>query len=432
VIDLTRLISAPGLIVVPQGTAEPMTLTRALIDQRSALSGCRVLLGAVFSDTFAPACDRHLGLVSYGGIGRTGALVDAGACEVIPCQFARLPDLLDGDLRPDVAFLHLSAESVNGRHSVGIVEDYIGQAARRARVRIGQVNDQMPYTHGSSTFALAELDAVVHVSEPLIEVPSPPPSRVAREVAARASELIGDGACLQVGIGVIPDAVLGRLAGRSHLGIHSGLFTDKVLDLHRSSAVTNQRKPSDPGLSVAAAAFGTRRLYDALGQDSTLQLRPASHTHAPSVLSRIPALVALNSALQVDLTGQVNAEVAEGRYIGAVGGQVDFVRGSLASRGGRSVIVLPATARSGAVSRIVAQLEGGVTTTSRSEADYVVTEYGVAELRNVPLRERARRLAAIAAPPFRQPLMEAAESTGAAGIPGTHRPPCQAGRSMVG
>jgi acyl-CoA hydrolase len=417
--QLSRLVRAGDLIVVPQGTAEPMALTRALVDQRSTLPRVRVLLGAVFSDVFEPAHGRSFEFLSFGGIGRVADLVAAGACEIVPCHFSQLPELMAGDrLRPDVAFLHLSAESVNGRHSVGIVDDYVGTAARRARVRIGQVNDQMPYTRGSATFALDELDAIVRVSEPLLEVRPSAPGPVAQQIAARAADLIGDGSCIQVGIGAVPDVVLGRLAARSGLGIHSGLLTDGLLDLHTSGAVTNQFKACDRGVSVGAAAFGTRRLYDALGQDGTWRVRAASYTHAQSTLADIPCFVALNSALQVDLTGQVNAEIAGGRYVGAVGGQVDFIRGAAASPGGRSLITVPATACNGTVSRIVVQLEGGVTTTARSDVDYVVTEYGVAELRHLPLRERARALAAIAAPQFRRSLLEQANAMNSTGLPG--------------
>jgi acetyl-CoA hydrolase len=225
-----------------------------------------------------------------------------------------------------------------------------------------------------------------------------------REAAARAAELIEDGDCLQVGIGTLPDLVLDRLAGRRDLGIHSGLMTDKMVELRERGAVTNRFKPIDTGLSVATAAFGTRRLYDALGADDSLQLRPASYTHAQATMTAIPGFVAVNGALQIDLSGQINAERADGRYVGAVGGQVDFMRGAAASTGGRSVIVLPATAAGGSVSRIVASLEDGPVTTARSDVDLVVTEHGVAALRGLPMAERALRLIAIAAPQFRNDL----------------------------
>jgi acetyl-CoA hydrolase len=225
-----------------------------------------------------------------------------------------------------------------------------------------------------------------------------------REAAARAADLIEDGDCLQVGIGTVPDLVLERLAGRRDLGIHSGLLTDQMLALRKCGAVTNQRKPIDTGLSIAAAAFGTRRLYDALGTDDRWRLRPASYTHAHATMAAIPAFVAVNGALQVDLSGQINSERVGGRYVGAVGGQVDFMRGAAASVGGRSIIALAATAAGGSVSRIVASLEDGQVTAARSDVDYVATEHGVAALRGLPIAERARRLIAIAAPQFRDDL----------------------------
>lgn len=413
-LSLNEYVEPGDLVVVPQGTAEPLALTRALVAQRRQLPRTRVLLGTVFSDTFQVEHADNIDFYSFGGVGGVAPLIAANVCQTIPCHLSDIPFLFERpEFRPQVVFLHLSADSVEGRHSVGIVDDYLQEAVKHARVVIGQVNDRMPFTPGSTTFALDELDAVLHVSMPLLEVSSPKPSRAVRQIAAVASEHIEDGSCLQVGIGAVPDAVLERLVVRKDMSIHTGLITDKVLDFHRSGAVTNRLKTVDTGLSVGGAMFGTRRLYESVRSEAELQMRTIRHTHSNAVLTSIPRFVSINSAVQVDLTGQVNAEVAGGRYVGAVGGQVDFVRGAAGSPGGRSFIAMQATARGGAVSRIVARVESGVTTTARSDVDAVVTEFGIADLRGQPLQERARRLIAIAAPQFRETLRE--EFLGSAG-----------------
>ena len=404
-LDLAAYLQPDDLIVIPQGTAEPLELTRRLVAGERHLPRCRVFLGTVFSDTFDTV--TRLELIGIGGLGRAHQLISAGRCEVVPCQISQLPALFAGALKPDVVLVHLSAESRDGRHSVGIVDDYLQAAMTHARVILAQVNVQMPYTHGSTTVSLDELDGYEHVDAPLIEVPPAKPSAQATEIGKRAAELIDDGSCLQVGIGAVPDAVLRELHGRRGLGIHSGLVTDELLALHNSDAVTNLNKPEYQGKSVTGVAFGTRDLYSAMSQDSSLWMRPVPVTHGHDVLARIHQLVAINSAIEVDLTGQINAEVAGQAYLGGTGGQVDFGRGAGASPGGRAIIALPSTDRRGRISRIVTQPSASVTTTLRSEADIIVTEYGVVDMQGLTLAERRRKLISIAHPRFRDELIEA-------------------------
>jgi len=401
-IDLAAHLRDGDVIVIPQGTAEPLDLTRRLVAEERHLPRVRVFVATLFSDTFEAA--SRLSFTAIGGLGTARRLVAAGRCAVVPTHISRIPDLFRERLRPDVVLLHLSGESKDGRHSAGIVDDYLQAAVSHARVVLAQVNAQMPYTHGAATYALDELDAYEHVDTPLIEVPPAPRTEAAEAVGRHAAALIGDGSRIQVGIGAIPDAILDRLHDRRGLGIHTGLLTDALLRLHRSGAVTNEAKPVHPGKTVAGTAFGTRGLYDAMAADDTIWMRPVDVTHAHAVLAGIDRLVSINSAVEVDLTGQVNSEVAGDAFIGGVGGQVDFVRGATASAGGRSIIALPATDRTGAISRIVPHT--GVVTTARNDVDTIVTEYGVAELRGVDLAERRRRLTAIAHPRFRDELGE--------------------------
>jgi acyl-CoA hydrolase len=225
------------------------------------------------------------------------------------------------------------------------------------------------------------------------------------------AELVPDGAVIQIGIGAMPTAILDALHSRRRLGIHSGMISDSVIDLVGAGAVTNETKPFDRGVSVAGTLLGTRRLYDFANQNKTLILKPLTFTHNVALLSQIDRYTSLNSAIEVDLSGQVNAEVAGGVYIGAVGGQVDYVRAARRSRGGRSVIAMPATARRGTVSRIVAKLSAPVVTTARSDVDTIVTEFGTAELCGISLEERARRLIPLADPRFREDLERAARMT---------------------
>lgn len=404
-IDLTAHIRENDLIVVPQGTAEPLDLTRRLVAEQHQLPNVRVFLGTVLSDTFLSA--TALSLVAIGGLGKAHRLVSAGLCAVVPCHISQIPTLFEERLQPDVVLLQLSGESRDGGHSVGIVDDYLQAAMAKARVTLAQVNTQMPYTYGSTTLALDEVDAYEYVDTPLLEIPPAKPSEQATRIGKLAAELIGDDSCIQVGIGSIPDAILRELHGRKRMGIHSGLLTDELLALHDSGAVTNEHKSEYTGKSVVGAAFGTRRLYDAMAVDDSIWMRPVPVTHGHMSLAGIERLVSVNSAVEVDITGQVNSEVAGETYLGGYGGQVDFVRGAAASPGGRSIIALPATNRTGEISRIVAQPTAGVTTTVRCEVDAVVTEYGVAELRGLTLAQRRARLIEIAHPRFREALAQA-------------------------
>ncbi|NYT61671.1 acetyl-CoA hydrolase/transferase family protein [Alcaligenaceae bacterium] len=408
-IDLSRYLRPGDAILWNQGTAEPLTLTEALVRQRAKLGHCSVFLGLTNSPTLQPEHADHLSFLSYCGLAQNRRLMQAGVLDVIPCHCSQVPALLSSQAIPnDVVFLHLSPPGPNGKRSLGIANDYLLAAARRARVVIAEVNEQMPWTYADPQGLDAiRIDAFVHSSRPLLELPPGPIGEIEQRIAQHAAPFIEDGAVLEMGIGAIPDAILASLADRRDLGIHSGMIGDSVVDLIESGAVTNARKTLDPGLTTAGVLLGTQRLYRFAEHNPGLNLQPYSYTHAIATLARLDRFTAINSAIEVDLTGQINAEVINGGYVGALGGQSDFVRGALAAKDGRSIIALPSTAQHGTVSRIVLALTEGITTTARSDADIFVTEWGAAQLRGQPLSERIRRMIAIAHPAHREQLEQA-------------------------
>lgn len=404
-IDLRDFVRPGDTILWGQGTGEPQTLTEALVEQRARLGGVSVFLGSMFSDTLKPEHADHLRFFGIGGIGRNAALARAGVLDVLPCHISSLPSLIESDRLPvDVVFVQLSPPGRDGRHSLGLAADYVRSAMTRARTVIAEVNDQVPRTLGEGWVQPSELAHVLHTSRPPVFVASSRPVPEEERIGSLVGALVPDGAVLQLGIGSVPHAIASMLTGKHDLGVHCGVVGDWIVDLMGSGAVNNSRKPIDTGITVTGTVFGTRRLYDFVHENPAIQLRPISYTHDVAVLRRLHELIAINTAVEVDLTGQVNAETLAGVHIGAVAGQVDFVRAAMASPGGRSIIALPSTARRGEVSRIVPKLADAVVTTPRSDADLVVTEHGVADLRGATLAERARRLIEIADPRFRAEL----------------------------
>jgi acyl-CoA hydrolase len=405
-LELARYIRRGDTVVWAQGAAEPLTLSETVVAQRHAIGPITLFLGPGYSDTLAPEHADCLTFLGMSAIGTRRRLVDAGVLRLIPCQLSDVESLFDsGILKADVVILHLTPPvDGGGEYSMGLVNDYLKIAMRRARTVIAQVNDRLPWTYADEPLDMARVDYLVRSSRPPLEHSTREPSEVDKKIARRVAELVPDGAVIQMGIGAMPCAILDALHSHRRLGLHSGMVSDAVVDLINSGAVTNETKPFDRDASITGTLLGTRKLYDFAHRNRALRLVPLSVTHNIELLAQIDGFVSLNSAIEVDLSGQVNAEVAGGTYIGAVGGQVDYVRAARRSRGGKSIIALPATARGGKVSRIVASLNDPIVTTARSDVDIVATEYGTAHLRGISLEERARRLIAIAHPDFREQL----------------------------
>ena len=404
-LDLTSILRSGDSLLWGQGTSEPLTLTEALVKQRADIGRVNVFLGPTFSDTVRPEHADHISFVSYGAFGKNQRLARAGVLDILPCHLSQLPSLIAGGaIRCDVVFIQLSSPNARGEYSLGVANDYMLEAARRARVVVAEVNDQVPWTYGGESLSQIRIDYIVRTSRPILEVPVPPVGEVEKKIATHAGQYIEDGAVLEMGIGAIPNAIMSGLRDRRDLGIHSGMIGDSVVELVEAGAISNALKPIDRGIITAGLLFGTSRLYRFANCNSALRLRPTSYTHNARVLANFENFIAINSAIEVDLTGQVNAEVVGNDYVGAVGGQGDFVRAACQSDGGRSIIALPSTARNNTVSRIVARLSGGITTTPRSDADIVVTEWGAADLRGRTISERVRRMIEIAHPAFRESL----------------------------
>lgn len=400
-LDLAALMRPGDRIVVGQATAEPLTLTRRLAHARGLPEGCTVFLGSVYSDTWAGE-PNGLALEGYGAIGQAAKLVAAGRLDILPWHYSQIARAYgDGSLRADCVMVQL-VPAADGGFSLGIASDYVIEAARNARVVIAEINRDAPRCRGSNWPADIRIHMAVEAQHPPLELAAGEPGGTELAIAGNVASLVPDRAVLQLGVGAIPQAVAAKLTGHRDLGIHSGALFDAAVDLVEKGVVTNAAKERDAGVSIAGLLIGTRRLYAYANDNAAFRLCPPSYTHAIDVMGSLSRFCAVNSAVEVDLSGQVNAETVAGRYVGAVGGQLDFVRGANASAGGRAIIALPATARGGTVSRIVPQVE--TVTCPRSDADAIVTEWGVAELRGCTLSQRAERMIAIAAPQFRDEL----------------------------
>ncbi len=402
-LDLRRFLKAGDRIVFGHACGEPTTLVEALIAQGHDVGGLNAFVATSFSGLFTPETAASFRLSSMGAIGALRGMTKANALDVIPVHVSQVGPLIMAGIIPcDVAMIQVSPADAQGNHSCGLISDYVRAAVDKARVVIAEVNEAVPYTHGEMISASA-IDVAVHVSRPPVEVAAARIGGTDEAIARHCCAYIGDGSVIQTGVGAVPDAILRQLRDRMDLGVHSGMLGDGLVDLIEAGVVTNARKEIDRGVTVNGALIGTRRLYDFAHENPAIRMAPTGYTHDAGVLGQLSRLVSINSALEVDLTGQVNAEQTGANYMGGTGGQVDFVRAGARSPGGTALMVLAATAKGGSLSKIVPTLSGPVTT-ARSEVDVVVTEFGAAELKGQTLSERARRLIAIAHPDFREEL----------------------------
>jgi acyl-CoA hydrolase len=366
-----RVIRPGDALLWGQACAEPQTLVEALIEQRAALSGCRVFLGSSYSGLLRPEHADHLRFSSYCGTGSNRALADAGVLDILPAPYSQLGALIRSRCVPcDVVMLQVSPPNGRGEYSLGLGVEYLAAALEVARAVIVEVNDQVPWTHTQPLLRRDDFALVVESSRAPIELSQAAPSELESRIARHAAHWVPDGATVECGIGALPNAILGALAGRT-VDYHSGVICESVRLLK-------------PKRCVGGALMGTRALFDWARENPAVRLTSSEVTHGAATLARIERFVAINSAVEVDLTGQVNGEVARGSYVGAVGGALDFIRAANQSPGGLSIIALPA-------SRVVERLSGPVSV-PRSEAGIFVTEHGAADLRGCTLVERERRM----------------------------------------
>ena len=406
-LDLARYVRPGALVAWGQGCAEPLTLTEALAGQRQQLGGVRCFAGISTAAAVRPEHCDYLSFSSYTAAGANRALSEAGLLDIVPCHYSQLPEILGrGPLRVDVLLLALPPAGPDGTFGLGLAADYLAPLIGRAGTVIAEVNDQVPDIGGDRRLSRGEIDVLVHTSRPPAEYPARPASDVDKAIAEHVASLVPDGATVQLGIGSLPAVVLRHLHGHRDLGVHSGMITDEIAELIEAGVVTGARKSVDRGLAVTGLLLGTRALIKTAAVDKSVQLRDTRYTHDQAVLAAQHALVAVNSAIEVDLTGQANIEVAAGRYVGGTGGAADFLRGAARSAGGVPVIGLPSTtsrSAAGTASRIVARLNGPASL-SRADAGVIVTEYGVADLRGLSLARRRERMIAIAHPDHRAAL----------------------------
>lgn len=388
-----------------QGSAEPEPLVNQVLDAVDRIGPIRAFSGLTWNERLSGDLPEKLTVLSYGGLGQLRRLSKQGQLDVVPCHYSALPRMFaSGQLPNDVGLVQVSPPDSSGMVTLGTGVEYVADALLHTRTLIAEINQQMPRTTGGPRLPLSAFAAVIETDRPLREAPVKPADDVDRMVARNVAGIVDDGATIQIGVGSLPAAVLDALAGHQDLGFHSGMLTDGVLGLVDKGVINGVCKEIDPGLVVTGAALCSADGYQRMG-DYPVEFRPASYTHAPAVLSRLTSLVSINSAIEVDLLGQVGAELARGVHIGAVGGQVDFSRAASLT-GARSIIALRSTVGSGerAQSTIVSSLAGGLVTTARVDVDAVVTEHGVAMLTGRTVAERAVRLIEVAAPEHRDHL----------------------------
>lgn len=394
-------------VLVGSGAAVPSTLVEALGAHADALRDVEVC----HLMTLGPSADAitrargHLRHNAFFAGAETRDAIEAGDADFTPVLLSDLARRFDGELPIDVALVQATPPDEHGFCSLGVSVDIVKPAIAKARFVIAELNPRMPRTLGDAFVHVSRFTHCVDVDHPIPELRPGRRSEVDEAIGKHVASIIRDGDTLQIGIGSIPDTVLANLRGHKDLGVHSEMFSDGVVDLVHAGVVTNARKSLHRGKLVASFVMGTNILYDFVDDNPAVEMHPSHYVNDPFVIAQNRAMVAINSALSVDLTGQVCADSIGGRFYSGAGGQVDFVRGAARSEDGRSIIALPSTAKEGEVSRIVAELAAGSgVTTTRSEVCFVVTEYGIAALRGRSVRERAAALVKIAHPRFRDAL----------------------------
>lgn len=418
--EAAALIPSGAKVTMPIAAGQPPALLAAMAERaRAGAIGdvrfyyllCTGIAGASVFDI--DLRDRLIPMSYFhGGVERTldvrRAALALPPVDLVPCHFHQVPRSMVEHVGVDTLIATVAPMDAEGNFSLGVSVDYALAVARKPGVRIIlEVNPRMPYVRGDSMIPLADVTALIEHEAPLPVIPAAPPAPADEAIGAIIAGLVQDGACLQMGIGALPDAVCARLTGHRHLGIHTELMTPGLAALVRAGAVDNSRKQIHAGQSVYTFALGDQALYDFLDHNPAVAAYPVEYVNDPCTIARNDRVVSVNATVQIDLQGACNSEFVRGRQFSGSGGQVDFVRGAYASRGGLSIIACHATAAGGTISRIVPALEGPVTT-PRNDTHIVVTEFGWTCLKGKSVAERARALIAIAHPDFREELERAA------------------------
>ena len=411
--DAVRHVCNGDFIIVPTGVGEPPALLTALSDVRRDFSDVKVgqilavrKYGYIDPETVAHV--RHVAFF-YGGATRAGG--QAGWIDFIPGYFSEIPALIErGQIPADVVFSMASPMDAHGYFSLSLGADYTMAALAKARAVVLEVNPNVPFAFGNCHVHISQVTALVESTEPVFEVGLPKIGPVQEAIGKQVADMIDDGSTLQIGYGGIPDAVVMQLTHKHDLGIHTEMIGDGIMTLVESGAVTNARKNYLPGKMVATFALGSKKLYQFLDRNPAMEIHPVDFTNDPMLAGRNDNLVAINATLQIDLLGQCGSESLGHSPYSGTGGQSDFVRAANRSRGGKAFIVVPSTAKADTISRIVPCLSPGThVSTSKNDINYVVTEFGVAQLRGKSAKQRAREMISIAHPNFRAELTEQAK-----------------------
>lgn len=409
-LDWASILKSGNRIFIGSNAAVPNALIDDLIENSKQLNDIEVVHIQTISDNrWVDEKYKELFKVNTLFIGgdKIRQAVAEGRADYTPCFLSEIPTLFSTDILPlDAALVMLSPPDEYGYCSLGVSVDVVSAAIRNAKKVIAQFNPSMPRTSGHAYIHVSKIDQYIEVDQPLPEVPLVGFEQRIERIGQYVSMLIEDGATLQIGVGKIPEAVLRYLGNHKNLGVHSELISDGILDLMKKGVINNSQKTFHPGKTVTSFCLGSKRLYDFVNQNPHVEFYPSEYVNSPTNIARNDKMVALNSAIEVDLTGQVVSDSIGYQFYSGIGGQVDFSRGASMSKGGKPIIALPATAKNGTVSRIVPHIaEGSGVVTSRGHVHYVVTEYGVASLRGKSIRERALELIRVAHPKFRPELL---------------------------
>lgn len=408
--DAVNHIQSGNRVVVAHACGEPSYLLDVMVANAKAYKDVEIVHMVAMGK--AEYCKpeyagnfRHTAFF-VGGTSRDA--IAEGRGDFTPSFFFEVPRQFSSTMPVDVAMVMVTPPDENGMCSLGVSVDYTLEAVKQAKLVIAQVNPQMPWTGPYSLVSVKDLDCIVEHEAPIIELKPPKIGDIEKAIGEHCASLVPDGATLQLGIGAIPDAVLLFLKHKKDLGIHSEMFSDGVVDLYQKGVITGTNKRLDKGKMVAAFLMGSKKLYDFVDDNPDVMMRTVDYVNNPAVICQNPKVVSINSCLQVDFNGQVNSESMGTKQFSGIGGQLDYVRGAAMCPDGKAILAMPSTAKHGEVSRIVPVFEPGTTvTTTRTDVHYIVTEYGVANLRAKSLRERARLLINIAHPKFRDQLWEA-------------------------
>jgi 4-hydroxybutyrate CoA-transferase len=398
----------PGMTVFVAGaTAEPLTILDALRNNPDCCAGVRFVSASIPGVNHVDFSSFHDNCKStaFFATPENRSSISTGNVDFLPMQYRAIFDYLSDDQHFDVVLAQLPALENDEKLSLGICADFLPAVLDRATLLIAEINPLQPVPGDSPGWPLSRLDLAVECDRPIAEIPVPGIDQAAADIGRIVAEIIRDGDCLQVGIGEIPNAILAELRNKNDLGVHSGLVSDGLMALAKAGNITGENKNIDTGRIVTGTTIGSRDLMDWAGADPRLSFHPVNYTHDAGVIRQLDQFVSINSALQVDLFGQVNADMLNGQQISGTGGSVDMIRGAALSRNGRSVIALKATAEGGKTSRIVSRLGSDTAATIlRTDVDYVVTEFGACRIKHLSAGERVDALINIAAPQFRDQL----------------------------